>query len=137
MRQLAVCFRIAGGIAVVGAAWFIWHKYLQSAIEPTPERAAFAEGQRMTRGELFMTIACLVVTALFTSWSVDLIVNRGNAVLAHREGLLFYFIPAPFLIFGFASIVATHGKWKLTLAALGCFAASVVLWWTWLMCMLE
>ena len=35
-----------------------------------------------------------------------------------------------FLIFGFACVVATHGKWKLTLSALSAFAASIVLWWT-------
>lgn len=97
--------------------------------ESESDWSKLAEGQRLTRGESLIAIGCLIVAAFFV-WTVIDIRLHGEASIGGWVWLICW--PAPFLTFGFACIVATHGKWKLTLSALLCFAST---WLQWLMAM--
>lgn len=81
----------------------------------------FNEGQRLTRGERRIAIGCLIVAAFFV-WAFVDVHRHGPASIG--AWVWFFCWPALFLTFGFACIVATHGKWKLTLSALLCFAST-------------
>lgn len=88
------------------------------------DKTAFAVGQRLTRGEARVAWACLLATAFLVWATIDYAVEgwRGTGGFVAR-----YCWGAAVPLFGLACVVATHGKWKLTLSAVSTFAASAAL----------